>query len=59
MKKKRCEELLDALIDNEIDLHGTRNTIRLLLDIGFTEQELIEDLHFDADDVARVKEGQP
>ena len=43
-------ELLDAMLDDRIEMYGVINTIQYLLDNDFTKEELLE-MKFDAADI--------
>lgn len=53
MKKKRVMYLLNTLISYMLSENGgdVGETIDILLDLGFTKQELVDDFSFDAEDV--------
>lgn len=48
-------ELLEMLIDDRCEMYGIRNTISLMVDNGFTREELLE-MKFDEEDVDAVLE---
>ena len=43
-------ELLDAMLDDRVEMYGVINTIQYLLDNDFTKEELLE-MKFDAADI--------
>lgn len=51
MTKERMETLLGATIDHIMLGENIVEGIKVLLGIGFTEDELINELHFSVDDV--------
>ena len=48
-------ELLDAMLDDRIEMYGVINTIQYLLDNDFTKEELLE-MKFDEADINKVAE---
>ena len=48
-------ELLDAMLDDRIEMYGVINTIQYLLDNDFTKEELLE-MKFDAADINKAIE---
>lgn len=48
-------ELLDAMLDDRIEMYGVTNTIQYLLDNAFTTEELLE-MGFDAADINKAIE---
>ena len=50
----KVRKTFEDLVDDRIDLYGTRNTIAYLLDRGFTKAELLE-LGFEDFDIKYVK----
>ena len=48
-------ELLDAMLDDRIEMYGVTNTIQYLLDNDFTKEELLE-MKFDAADINKAIE---
>ena len=48
-------ELLDAMLDDRIEMYGVINTIQYLLDNDFTKEELLE-MKFDAADIDKAIE---
>ena len=48
-------ELLDAVLDDRIEMYGVMNTIQYLLDNDFTKEELLE-MKFDAADINKAIE---
>ena len=48
-------ELLDAMLDDRIEMYGVINTIQYLLDNDFTKEELLE-MKFDAVDINKAIE---
>ena len=48
-------ELMDALLDDRIEMYGVINTIQYLLDNDFTKEELLE-MKFDAADINKAIE---
>ena len=51
---KRKESLLDDLLNDRCDLYGVTNTIQLLFDLGFTPDEIKNDLDFDEEAVDKA-----
>ena len=54
VEKANRESLLNQLLDDRCDLHGTRNTICYLFDFGLSRDEILH-LNFDAADVDYVE----
>ena len=51
-------ELLEAMLDDRIDLYGVLNTIQYLLDNDFTKEDLLE-MGFDEEDInAAIEEDE-
>ena len=48
-------ELMDAMLDDRIEMYGVINTIQYLLDNDFTKEELLE-MKFDAADINKAIE---
>ena len=48
-------ELLDAMLDDRVEMYGVINTIQYLLDNDFTKEELLE-MKFDAVDINKAIE---
>ena len=48
-------ELLDAMLDDRIEMYGVINTIQYLMDNDFTKEELLE-MKFDAADINKAIE---
>ena len=48
-------ELLDAMLDDRIEMYGVINTIQYLLDNDFTKEELLE-MKFDEADINKAVE---
>ena len=48
-------ELLDAMLDDRIEMYGVINTIQYLLDNDFTKEELLE-MKFDEEDINQAIE---
>ena len=48
-------ELLDAMLDDRIEMYGVTNTIQYLLDNDFTKEELLE-MKFDEADINKATE---
>ena len=49
-------ELLDAMLDDRIEMYGVTNTIQYLLDNDFTKEELLE-MKFDEADINEAIKG--
>ena len=49
-------ELMDAMLDDRIEMYGVINTIQYLLDNDFTKEELLE-MKFDEADINEAIEG--
>jgi hypothetical protein len=54
MTCERCKELLNAMIDHLSVAERNDEVIKKLLNIGFTEGELINEFNFCEDDVKEV-----
>ena len=54
MDLKRAKELLDAMIDHLSVAERNDSIIKILLNIGFTEDELINEFNFCEDEVKEV-----
>ena len=48
-------ELLDAMLDDRVEMYGAINTIQYLMDNGFTKEELLE-MKFDEADINKAIE---
>ena len=48
-------ELLDAMLDDRVEMYGVINTIQYLMDNGFTKEELLE-MKFDEADINKAIE---
>lgn len=54
MTQERCMKLLNAMIDNLSVAERNNDVIQKLLNIGFTEEELINEFNFCEDDVKEI-----
>lgn len=59
MKKERAMELLNSVINYVSCANNTPTTIQELLQMGFTEEELVAEFSFSEDDVREAAADNP
>ena len=58
ISKERCIQLLNTVVDHAETARNTKEQIHDLLQIGFTEEELIQVFNFDENDIKDAAERE-